>query len=383
MPSHAKVVKREQWEEGEKGGASGREGAGKERERERERGAGLPWWLWTRWWWRQRGVWRALEGGCFLDWTHVKLISSGLCFWTRLELVCLANDVPSACTTHSPRLSYCLPPSFPLLSLSLCYQPPTIHPPAPTLCFSLCHLSLPSLSVLGACVLAGLFEIWCQIGGPSARWHRLSQWLEKESGEEERKRETELERKRGKKEAALGFASGRAHSSNIDSVLLFCFFPPSVPPVQLSLSLSVSFVHILENWTDSTSCFANPFRLQDHFSFNFFADKGGFLTISSLFYCIIFIVLCVCSFWTSLNSFYCTLEQHLSCSYCYSTSCVSLLVLHRSLWPVSSVAPFFLSFFGHRRHLIFLIFYKYIYTYKYIYMYILFFHTPVCVLPAH
>lgn len=34
MPSHAKVVKREQWEEGEKGGASGREGAGKEKERE-------------------------------------------------------------------------------------------------------------------------------------------------------------------------------------------------------------------------------------------------------------------------------------------------------------------------------------------------------------
>lgn len=135
-------------------------------------------------------------GGCSLDWTHVKLISSGLCFWTRLELVCLANDVPSACTTHSPRLSYCLPPSFPLLSLSLCYQPPTIHPPpppTPTLCFSLCHLSLPSLSVLGACVLAGLFEIWCQIGGPSARWHRLSQWLEKESGEEERDRVGEKE----------------------------------------------------------------------------------------------------------------------------------------------------------------------------------------------
>uniref|UniRef100_H2SI19 Nuclear factor 1 n=1 Tax=Takifugu rubripes TaxID=31033 RepID=H2SI19_TAKRU len=39
-----------------------------------------------------------------------------------------------------------------------------------------------------------------------------------------REKETELERKRGKKEAALGFASSRAHSSNIDSVLLFCFF---------------------------------------------------------------------------------------------------------------------------------------------------------------
>lgn len=37
MPSHAKVVKREQWEEGEKGGVSGREGAGRGTERERER----------------------------------------------------------------------------------------------------------------------------------------------------------------------------------------------------------------------------------------------------------------------------------------------------------------------------------------------------------
>lgn len=146
-----------------------------------------------------------------------------------------------------------LPLSLSPLSLSLSLLPatnsPPFPPPTPTLCFSLCHLSLPSLSVLGACVLAGPFEIWCQIGGPSARWHRLSQWLEKESGEEERKRETELERKRGEKEAALGFASGRAHSSNIDSVLLFCFFflRPFPPRPDLSLSLSVSFVHILEN----------------------------------------------------------------------------------------------------------------------------------------
>lgn len=171
---------------------------------------------------------------------HVKLISSGLCLCTRLELVYLANDVPSACTTHSPCLSP-LPLSLSLffsVSLSLRYQLPTIHPPH--LCFSLCHLSLPSLSVLGACVLAGLFETQCQIGGPSACWHRLSQWLEKESGEEEKKRETELERKRGKKEAALGFASGRAHSSNIDSLLLFCFFssPLSAPPLSTSLSPS-------------------------------------------------------------------------------------------------------------------------------------------------
>lgn len=195
---------------------------------------------------------------------RIKLISSGLCLCTRLELVCLANDVPSACTTHSPRLS----PSLPL-SLSrareLCYQPPTIHPPlfaSP----SAISLSLPSLSALWACVLAGLFETWCQIGGPSACWHRLSQWLEKESGEEERKRETELERKRGKKEAALGFASGRAHSSNIDSVLLFCFFfvffsfsSVRTPLVQLSLSLSVSLMQILENWTNSTRRFAKVF----------------------------------------------------------------------------------------------------------------------------
>lgn len=59
----------------------------------------------------------------------------------------------------------------------------------------------------------------------------------------ERKRDTELERKRGGKEAALGFASGRAHSSNIDSVLLFCFFSLLLllrPHPQLSLSLSLS-----------------------------------------------------------------------------------------------------------------------------------------------
>lgn len=97
--------------------------------------------------------------------------------------------------------------------------------------------------------MAGLFETRCQIGGPSACWHRLSQWLETESGEEERKRETELERKRGKKEAALGFASGRAQSSNIDSVLLFLFFFPffssvRTPLVQLSLSLCVSLMQI-------------------------------------------------------------------------------------------------------------------------------------------
>lgn len=175
---------------------------------------------------------------------HVKLISSGLCLCTRLELVYLANDVPSACTTHNP------PPSA--RPPSLHYQPPTIHSPT-SLLLPLPSLSLPSLSALGACVLAGLFETRCQIGGPSACWHRLSQWLETESGEEERKRETELERKRGKKEAALGFASGRAQSSNIDSVLLFLFFFFSfffffssvrTPLVQLSLSLSVSLMQI-------------------------------------------------------------------------------------------------------------------------------------------
>lgn len=146
------------------------------------------------------------------------------------------HTVPVSPPSLSPTLSLSL--SF-SRSLSLGYQLPTIHPPH--LCFSLCHLSLPSLSVLGACVLAGLFETQCQIGGPSACWHRLSQWLEKESGEEEKKRETELERKRGKKEAALGFASGRAHSSNIDSLLLFCFFFFSsvrTPLVHLSLSPS-------------------------------------------------------------------------------------------------------------------------------------------------
>lgn len=66
-------------------------------------------------------------------------------------------------------------------------------------------------------------------------------------GKVERKRETELERKRGKKEAALGFASGRAHSSNIDSVLLFLFFflplllRPHPPCPALSLPLRESY----------------------------------------------------------------------------------------------------------------------------------------------
>lgn len=138
------------------------------------------------------------------------------------------------------------PPSS---SLSLHYQPPTIHPPP--FCFSLCHLSLPSLSALGACVLAGLFEIWCQIGGPSASWHTLSQWLEKESGEEERKRETELERKRGKKKLHSGLPAVVHTLPTLirSSCFVFFFFFSSVctPLVKLSLSLSVSLMQILQN----------------------------------------------------------------------------------------------------------------------------------------
>lgn len=142
------------------------------------------------------------------------------------------------CLLPAPHTSSSLP-SLPPLSPSLFA---TSHQQPP---HTLCHLSLPSLSVLRACVLAGLFEIWCQIGGPSARWHRLSQWLEKESGEEERDRVGEKE---GGKEAALGFASGRAHSSNIDSVLLFCFFLLRAPPPHAALSLSLcESLHILEN----------------------------------------------------------------------------------------------------------------------------------------
>lgn len=129
--------------------------------------------------------------------------------------------------------------SLPPLSLPLCYQPPTTpHPP--TLCFALCHLSLPSLSVLRACVLAGPFESWCQIGGPSARWHRLSQWLEKESGEEERKREAELERKRGEKKRHSGLPAV-AHTLPTlirSSCFVFssCVRPP---PTSSSLPLSL------------------------------------------------------------------------------------------------------------------------------------------------
>lgn len=113
-------------------------------------------------------------------WVHVKFISSGLCLSSRLELVYLANDVPSASTTHNP------PPSL----LSTTSHQPSRPPP---LCFSLCHLPLPSLWVRGACALAELFGTWCQIGGPSACWHTLSQWLETESGEEERARAGEKE----------------------------------------------------------------------------------------------------------------------------------------------------------------------------------------------
>lgn len=77
MPSHAKVVKREQWEEGEKGGEGGRDGVWKggcgQREREElVRHGG----------WEhvgdegRRGVWRALGGG--LDACKINIL------WTLL-----------------------------------------------------------------------------------------------------------------------------------------------------------------------------------------------------------------------------------------------------------------------------------------------------------
>lgn len=91
-----------------------------------------------------------------------------------------------------------------------------VLPPAPLLAF-------PSLSALQANVLAELQASCCQIGGPYSCWQRLRQWLRKERGERAsyRERERELERKGVKKAAALGFASGPASSSNIDSVLFF------------------------------------------------------------------------------------------------------------------------------------------------------------------
>lgn len=125
------------------------------------------------------------------------------------------------------------------LSLSLPLAPPPPHPPS---------FSFPSLSALEANALAGLQASCCQIGGPYSHWQRLKQWLGKERGEDERRRTRNRKRKReswrekGKKEAALGFASGRMRSSNIDSALFFspvlcCALP--CPPVRVCVCAAV------------------------------------------------------------------------------------------------------------------------------------------------
>lgn len=132
---------------------------------------------------------------------------------------------------RAPLHSHLLPPP-PLLSHSLslshCHYTPLLLPSLPP-SHPLSSFSFPSLSALEANALAGLQASCCQIGGPYSCWQRLKQWLGKERGEDERrrarKRKRESWREKGKKEAALGFASGRMRSSNIDSALYF-FFPP-------------------------------------------------------------------------------------------------------------------------------------------------------------
>lgn len=135
--------------------------------------------------------------------------------------------------SHLLPLSLYLSPSRSLSSPLHPSLPPPPFPPSPLSLF-------PSLSALEANALAGLQASCCQIGGPYSRWQRLKQWLGKERGEDERRRARNRKRKReswrekGKKEAALGFASGRMCSSNIDSALyffsLFCALRSLAPP---------------------------------------------------------------------------------------------------------------------------------------------------------
>lgn len=158
----------------------------------------------------------------------------GTCRFGRLCSVghgCALPYTPT-CSPH-PLFSLTLSPShchYPPPSLLLPSLPPS-HP--------LSSFSFPSLSALEANALAGLQASCCQIGGPYSCWQRLKQWLGKERGEDERrrarKRKRESWREKGKKEAALGFASGRMRSSNIDSALcffssLFCALLSLAPP---------------------------------------------------------------------------------------------------------------------------------------------------------
>lgn len=165
-----------------------------------------------------------------------KACSPELCLRVREELVdladCAASDMAARSLTLPPA-----PPTPSSLSLPLI----ATTPPLPSLPPShpLSSFSFPSLSALEANALAGLQASCCQIGGPYSCWQRLKQWLGKERGEDERrrarKRKRESWREKGKKEAALGFASGRMRSSNIDSALcffssLFCALLSLAPP---------------------------------------------------------------------------------------------------------------------------------------------------------
>lgn len=116
-----------------------------------------------------------------------------------------------------------LPSHLLSLSLSLLLH----HPHPPSLLFS-----SPSLSALEANALAGLQASGCQIGGPYSRLAKAQAMVGEKNAERtrdgeretEREGERELERKGEKKEAALGSASGRMRSSNIDSALYFFWF---------------------------------------------------------------------------------------------------------------------------------------------------------------
>lgn len=158
-----------------------------------------------------------------------KARSPELCLRVREELVDLADCAASDMAARSLTLPPAPPtPSSLSLSPSHCHYPPSLLLPSLPPSHPLSSFSFPSLSALEANALAGLQASCCQIGGPYSCWQRLKQWLGKERGEDERrrarKRKRESWREKGKKEAALGFASGRMRSSNIDSAL--CFFPP-------------------------------------------------------------------------------------------------------------------------------------------------------------
>lgn len=156
-----------------------------------------------------------------------------------LSLPSSRSLAPSLSLSLARSLALYLSPLSPLPATN-----PTQPPPPPSLLFAISLSSLPFSRSERAYWLR-LSRTLCQVGGPCARWHRLSQWLEKESGEEQRERERQLERKRGEKkeDCSLGLPAV-VHSSNIDSspLVFFLFFssvllpPPSLLPT-LSFSL--------------------------------------------------------------------------------------------------------------------------------------------------